>query len=184
MFNIFFSSDLHFNHNKEFVYEPRGFQSIEEMNETIIDNFNRRINLNDKLYLLGDIMLGQDIESGLNLLKRINCDDIKIIRGNHDTDNRIAAYKTLSNVTYLGWSDVIKLGKRHYYLSHFPTFVNNFNEAGYYNLYGHTHQQTNFYQEMPMNYHVGVDSHNCCPVSLEEIESDIKDKIEECKNYL
>lgn len=35
---IWFTSDLHFGHNKSFLYEPRGFNSIEEHDATIIKN--------------------------------------------------------------------------------------------------------------------------------------------------
>ena len=35
---IYFTSDWHFCHNKPFIYESRGFKSIEEMNEIIIEN--------------------------------------------------------------------------------------------------------------------------------------------------
>lgn len=47
------------------------------------------------------------------------------------------------------------------------------------NLYGHTHQQTNFYNNNPFMYHVGVDSHNCYPISIEQISEDIHNKINE-----
>ena len=40
MSNIWLISDTHFNHNKEFVWKARGFNSVEEMNETIIKNVN------------------------------------------------------------------------------------------------------------------------------------------------
>ena len=46
------------------------------------------------------------------------------------------------------------------------------------NLYGHTHQQTNFFNDNPFMYHVGVDSHDCYPVSIDEIIYDIKEKKE------
>ena len=32
---IYFTSDLHFNHDRDFVYVPRGFQSVDEMNQTL-----------------------------------------------------------------------------------------------------------------------------------------------------
>ena len=52
------------------------------------------------------------------------------------------------------------------------------------NLYGHTHQQTNFYQDMPFIYHVGLDSHNCTPVHIDQIIEDMKNKVDECKAML
>ena len=185
MATTYFSSDLHFNHDRAFIYENRGFKTVEEMNETIISRFNERVQENDTLFLLGDIMLGSDYEAGAALINRLNCKNIKIIRGNHDTNKRIETYQTLCpNIEFLGWADVIRLNKRNYYLSHYPTLVNNFDETQPFNLYGHTHQKTSFYQDMPMNYHVGVDSHNCYPVSIEEIEQDIANKIEEGKKFL
>ena len=44
------------------------------------------------------------------------------------------------------------------------------------NLFGHTHQQFNFYQDMPFMYHVGCDSHNNTPVLLDDIIDEIKAK--------
>ena len=35
-----FTSDWHFCHDRAFIYEPRGFKNVYEMNETIIKNHN------------------------------------------------------------------------------------------------------------------------------------------------
>ena len=37
---IYLASDLHFNHDKPFIYEPRGFTNVYDMNRAIIKNFN------------------------------------------------------------------------------------------------------------------------------------------------
>lgn len=183
MSNIWFSSDLHFNHDREFLYKPRGFESIAEMDNKIIENFNSVVKPEDTLYLLGDLSLGQDSNYSIKCLNSLNGHK-KIIRGNHDTERRITFYKEYVDCEYLGWAEMIKINKRNYYLSHFPTLCNNFNEQAPYNLYGHTHQKNNFYQEMPMNYHVGVDSHNCFPVSIEEIETDIEKEIKKASGLI
>lgn len=47
---IYFISDFHFNHNKSFIYETRGFQTIEEMNQTLINNYNEIVTDEDKVY--------------------------------------------------------------------------------------------------------------------------------------
>jgi len=45
------------------------------------------------------------------------------------------------------------------------------------NLHGHTHQQTNFLQpDNPFMYHVGMDSHNCTPVHIDEVMTDIRQR--------
>lgn len=33
MSNIWVISDTHFNHNKDFIYQPRGFKNVQDMNE-------------------------------------------------------------------------------------------------------------------------------------------------------
>ena len=43
MSKIFLTSDSHFNHNKDFIYERRGFNSIEEMNEKIIEKISHKL---------------------------------------------------------------------------------------------------------------------------------------------
>ena len=70
MSEIWFSSDLHLFHDRAFIYEPRGFSSVEEMNEVLLENFNKEISDSDQIYLLGDLMLG-NTEEGLKLLKSI-----------------------------------------------------------------------------------------------------------------
>ena len=73
-------------------------------------------------------------------------------------------------------------------MSHYPTFTANLEKESLkqctINLYGHTHQQSNFYNDIPFMYHVGVDSHNNCPVSIDEAIRDMYRKAEECKEQL
>ena len=52
MSNIYITSDLHLFHDKDFVYNPRGFDSVEVMIATIVKNLNETINNEDiRLYL-------------------------------------------------------------------------------------------------------------------------------------
>ena len=67
---IYFTSDLHINHDRGFIYEPRGFKSVGEMNEAIVARWNSIVEPDDTIYLLGDAMLGgPNSENGLNYLK-------------------------------------------------------------------------------------------------------------------
>ena len=94
---IYFTSDLHFGHDKDFIYKSRGFNSIEDHDNTIIENWNNIVTEDDDIYVLGDLMLG-DKEYGLNCLKRLR-GKIHIVVGNHDTTNKIDLYSTkLNNV--------------------------------------------------------------------------------------
>ena len=57
MSQIYFTSDLHLCHDRGFIYEPRGFNSIEEMNNAIVENWNSIVTNEDNVFILGDLML-------------------------------------------------------------------------------------------------------------------------------
>lgn len=186
MGNIWLTSDLHFGHDREFIWGPRGFKSVDEMNEAIIKNWNAVVAPEDEVYVLGDLMLG-DNEAGIKMIKQLK-GTIHVILGNHDTATRKALYEDCYNVVDVKYADVIKFNGYTFYLSHYPTMTSNlekeFSRHCVLNLYGHTHQQTNFYEGLPFCYHVGLDSHNCTPVLIEQVLTDIKNEVEQCKQFL
>ena len=53
---IFFTSDLHLGHENCIRLCNRPFSSIEEMDETLIENWNRKITGKDTVYILGDLI--------------------------------------------------------------------------------------------------------------------------------
>lgn len=177
MSDIWFTSDTHFAHSKNFLWKPRGFNSIEEHDSYIIANWNSIVKSDDIVYHFGDVMLGNDLSYGMSCLNQLN-GQIKIIRGNHDTDRRWAAYSTLDNVETLGYADIIKCGKWHFYLSHYPTYIGNMKESHpkFWNLCGHRHCK-NKWEDIDKGqiYHVELDCHNNYPVNLETIKEDIRD---------
>lgn len=177
---IYLTSDFHFLHDKEFVYKSRGFQTCEEMNQILIDNFNRIININDDVYILGDLLLGgaDNFEKGLGLLAWLN-GRLHIIRGNHDSDKRWAAYKELDNVVEIETAMYLKYGKYHFYLSHFPSLCSNWDDKGLkhctINLCGHSHTTDPFADmDKGLIYHVEVDAHDNYPVCIDKVIEDLK----------
>lgn len=182
---IYVTSDLHFGHDREFIWKARGFSSIDEMNESYVERWNSIISNEDDVYVLGDLMLGDP--KNIEFIKRLN-GKLHIVYGNHDTDARQKMYSELSNVVEASWAIMLNYKKYHFYMSHFPTLTGNL-EHEYLkqmtlNLYGHTHQTNNFYEDRPYMYHVGVDSHNGFPVSLDQIIQEMIDKVNECKNLI
>lgn len=179
---IYFTSDLHLGHDQEFIWGARGFNSVAEMNEKIISRWNSRITKDDDVYVLGDLVMG-GVEN-VELLKQLN-GKIHIIYGNHDGPKKREAYAELENVVECGWANMIKYKKYNFYLSHYPTITDN-EDIGeivspkecVINLFGHTHQFGDFYDTNDgynfRMYHVGVDSHDCFPVPIDEVIEEIK----------
>ncbi len=56
---IYLISDLHLDHKNIIRYCKRPFSSADEMNRTIIDNWNEVINEDDFVYLVGDLVFGR-----------------------------------------------------------------------------------------------------------------------------
>lgn len=151
------------------------------MNEAIVERWNSIVKPGDMVIHLGDVMLNDD-EQGIKYFKQLN-GTISIIWGNHETDRRKKIFSTIPNVISLGYAHQFRYKKFSIYLSHYPTFTANFDDKYFnqhvINLHGHTHSKTNWIiPTNPFMYHVGMDSHNCTPVHIEEILSDIKAKYE------
>lgn len=188
MSNIWLTSDWHFCHNQKFIYEPRGFNSIEEMNNTIIKNHNAVVAPEDNIYVLGDLMLG-DNEKAREYIEQLN-GKIHVIRGNHCTDKRWnKIYPTISNIEEMcGWAHGIHYRKYNFYLSHFPTLTGNLEAESLHqctlNLFGHTHSKDMFYEDRPYMFNVALDAHNCYPVLLDDIIEHMKNKVKECVEML
>ena len=187
MSKIFITSDTHFGHDREFLLGPRGFTSIEEHDQEVIRRWNSVVSPDDVVYHLGDVMLN-DNAHGMECLRQLN-GQIKIVPGNHDTDSRLKLYAQLENVEVMPMAISLKYKKYNFYLSHHPTLTSNLEKAPYLrmhliNLYGHTHQQGKFFQDMPFMFHVGMDSNNCTPVSLDDAIQMMKDETQKCIDML
>ena len=183
---IYFTSDTHFNHDKGFIFEPRGFKNIEESNKTIIDNWNNTISSEDNVYMLGDFFLGTDIDFVKETLKTLN-GKIHLIIGNHDTPAKIKIYEASDNVVEIVWTTQIEYNGRKFYLSHYPTLTADLNsnpDKCVFNLFGHTHSKEKFYEDRPYMYNVAVDAHDNRPVSIEEVFTDIQNEIKKCYTFL
>lgn len=174
MANIWLTSDLHFNHDKSFIWEARGFSSVQEMNEEQIARYNAFVEDEDIVYIAGDSMMGADMNAGLELLKRLKGKKYLVI-GNHDTDARIAAYKESGIFEDVQFAYRLKIKGRSYLVTHYPTITANGEDTRTVNLYGHTHQTTTHFEDRKYMYHIGVDSNNCFPVNLNDIVDYYKD---------
>lgn len=155
------------------------------MNEAYVDRWNSLVTNDDDGYILGDLILGSP--ENIEFIRRLN-GKLHIVYGNHDTPFRRDLYNKLPNLVEANWAIVLDYKKYHFYMSHFPTLTGNLEKESLkqmtLNLYGHTHQNSNFYEDRPYMYHVGADSHDGFPVSLDKIIKEMNDKVEECKGFL
>lgn len=180
---VWFTSDLHLSHNKPFLYGPRGFKNIQEHDETIIKNWNKVVRPNDRIYVLGDLMLN-DNEAGIEKIKQLK-GQIYVVRGNHDSEIRVNLYNNCDNIIKVTEGQFLRYGKYHFYLSHYPTLCSNFDDskplkARMISLCGHSHSQDAFADwDKGLIYHVELDAHNNFPVSIDSIIKDIKNKIKQ-----
>ncbi len=64
----------------------RPFGSVEEMNRKVIDAINECVAADDRLYILGDFTYRLPMAEAVRLRERIECQNVTLIRGNHDGD--------------------------------------------------------------------------------------------------
>ena len=187
MNQIFMTSDLHFMHDREFIWGPRGFKSVYDMNEAIIARAWSVMDADDDLYILGDLMLKDDV-AGIKLINQMPGRKF-IVLGNHDTKNRQTLYREkVHDLCSMLYANKLDYKGYHFYLSHFPTMTGNLEHESLkqttINLFGHTHSKDKFYQDIPFMYNVALDAHDCYPIHIDNIIADMEDKVKECKEML
>jgi len=140
----YYIADCHFFHAVlNVAMDQRGFDSVEEMNETMIERWNSKVRKNDEVVILGDFSWGKAEETN-ELLKRLN-GKLFLIQGNHD---RFLKDKNFDESRFEWVKQYAELSDngRKVILSHYPMpFYNNqyrLDEEGNpkaYMLYGHVH---------------------------------------------
>ena len=159
MNNTWFTSDLHAGHDRIRLFCPktRPFSSIEEMDNTLINNWNACVNHEDAVYHLGDFAW-RDHRSILSRLKG----NIIFIKGNHDK----GLLQIFPNLP--GLMDINVNGQA-IVLCHYPMRRWNKSHHGSWMLHGHCHNDLPDDVET-LSTDVGVDRWGCKPVSFEQLK--------------
>ena len=168
MSKIWVTSDQHFSHIQPFVWEKRGYKSVEDMNKEQIRKWNEVVGTEDEVWFLGDGMMNDNV-AGAMCFSKLN-GKIHIITGNHDLPTRVEIYKQFGFDVQDGKRFTYK--KKNFIFSHEPVITSNGSFKGWrdtVNIHGHTHQTSNFTEGYPLMYHAGGDSHNGYPVLLDDI---------------
>ena len=186
---IFLTSDLHLYH-KSFIYEPRGFHSVEEMNSAIEKNWNDIVTDDDDVYVLGDLIFKGEhnaLDDAMSIVRRLKGKK-HLILGNHDGSMKIELYQKESSIVEIESAKYYWYKGRQYYMSHFPSVTVDPEvekpKNWIVNFFGHTHKKEKFYNGLPFMYNVSLDAHNNRPVSIDEAIADIKAKTEEYLNSM
>lgn len=163
-----FISDTHFFHENILKFKDlsgrktRPFQTIEEMHETIIENWNSVVNDNDYVYHLGDVTFryGKEFNELMSRLKGRK----RLILGNHDR---------LKGTDLMKWFEKVDLWKGfkeyNFTASHIPLMLQSLRD-GAYNVHGHVHQNS---LNNPNYINVSVEVRDYTPVHIDEISAEI-----------
>jgi calcineurin-like phosphoesterase family protein len=177
--NIFFTSDTHFGHANIIKYSHRPFESVEQMDEALIENWNSRVRGEDVVYHLGDFAFAK-YDRILQILSRLNGQK-HLLRGNHDGElDKAMQYRIDSGwdirvAEYLNYKE-LKIGKQHIVLSHYPFERWNRSHFGAWHLHGHEHGSLEDRHDI-LRMDVGVDAvgtwlaphFTYAPISLDEV---------------
>jgi calcineurin-like phosphoesterase family protein len=80
----FFTADLHFDHSNIIDYCQRPFQTVKEMNEKLISNWNITVRSCDVIVVAGDLTLHTNATRVYEkFIRRLNGTKI-FLKGNHD----------------------------------------------------------------------------------------------------
>ena len=152
---VFFMSDPHYGHRNicrgttQWELRDHGgdnavrdFDTLEHMNDTIVNGINNMVGQDDWLVCLGDWSFGGE-ENILKFRNRIICKNLIHILGNHDhhicRSKDIQGYFGYNVYAYLELTVTGMFGKNTYNLFHFPIHIWNKAHHDRVHLYGHVH---------------------------------------------
>lgn len=195
MSEIWFTADTHFGHNNIIKYcqrpflseaeqalaeqAPRGSwkvskQTVEKHDTELIEAINSRVVKGDQLWILGDFCWG-DHDQAKRYIDRINCNDIKLVWGNHDHKSIAPLFtRTIDQ-------GQIRVKGQRIWLNHYPMRSWDGRFHGTWHLYGHVHNQfTEDDQNTPemLTRDVGVDACNYTPISFDQLKDYMKPRVE------
>ena len=170
---VYFTSDLHLGHENVLNWRT-GFRSVEEMDETLIANWNKRVHTNDFIVITGDLIYKskRSAEEYLSALKGRKI----LVQGNHDA----SWLKNLSNEQiakhFEGVYDIYSLRRNGVKLRfcHYPMIAWESSRRESILICGHIHDKKEgfefeMFSKVPYAFNAGVDVNKMMPVTLSEL---------------
>ena len=167
---IFFTADLHFGHANIMKHCNRPFESVDDMDATLIQNWNDTITQKDEVYILGDFTM-KPASDAHGYLTRLNGQKY-FIQGNHDRFLRnYEHHKT--DFEWIKDYHVLRVDGYRIVLFHYPILEWDQFYRNAIHLYGHVHNSEKSGERLAAltgpAFNVGVDVNEFRPVSLDEI---------------
>jgi len=185
---LYFTSDLHFGHDRIIEYCNRPFSSVHEMNKTLTNNWNSVVGPDDTIIIAGDFCLAGKQMWG-KYLNHLN--GIKIlVEGNHDHRVPEEYFKLVTQLLNLDVLDVETNKRQRITVCHYAMLSWYQSHRGAWQLFGHWHGESlinpdrtdikDFIKEeqtqvtkvnYSRQYDVGVDNNNYYPISYKDIKT-------------
>lgn len=151
---IYFIGDLHLfaksqTNEGSVNYDGRPFDTVKEMNRTILENHNARVTNGDTTIFVGDMSMRGRSDELVALVAQMKGKKI-LVRGNHDSTDDYRYAKLFEEIT--DYKELtIAFGGKAYKLvvCHYPLMYWKDQHRGTIHLYAHTHNsiEDDFYQE-------------------------------------
>jgi calcineurin-like phosphoesterase family protein len=151
---VWFTSDWHLGHNRDFVWQARGYSSPTDHTEAIIRTINDQAKSEDIIINLGDYCLNTSQDEFDNYTRRINS-TIYYIWGNHNSRIKDAYQNAVlfqygrsdievyplnyKNIVFVGNYLEASVNGSYLIMSHYPMDIFNKGGHGSFMLCGHSH---------------------------------------------
>lgn len=152
---IYLIGDTHFGH--KLIARVRGFSSIEEHDEALIENWNSVVKKRDTVWHLGDVAFGKQ---NLEKVARLNGTK-KLVLGNHDQ------YQMSEYMKYFSKIFGIVRYKENVF-SHAPVHPNELIYRWKFNVHGHSHNKE-YLPDDDRYFCVTADHIDLTPIRLSDI---------------
>ena len=164
----FVTSDIHFSHANimKFCPESRAFNNdVTLMDETIVKNWNAKIQPEDHTYILGDVAFC-NAQKASNFMRRLNGTKT-LIRGNHDKKILNSSEFVDCFVAVQDYYSIV-VDKVHVIMFHYPIAEWDQMHRGAVHLHGHLHGGKSGMEKYRCM-DVGMDTNYCRPYTLEYV---------------
>lgn len=160
---IYFTADTHFGHAAVIRLCNRPFATIEEMDGTLVANWNAVVRPKDEVYHLGDFAF---TDPG-PIVRRLN-GRIHLVLGNHDIVPKVTAAGRFASIRDVGW---VRWEGRRFFLSHYSHRVWRKSGRGSFHLFGHSHGAL---PRWGRSMDVGVDAVGFAPIPITQVYSELE----------